>query len=174
MAYKSKTKQRQYQKMWENNNPMRTRASYLVKNYNRSDKKYKRGHGDLTTQWIIDNIFTKKCAHCNKSGWQIIGCNRLDNSRPHTKDNVEPCCEECNHKLNGIYIQSKCGSKVKKIDPNSNEVLEVYNSLREAAKLNNGAHIAIKKCCDGGFFDKKRGKWMNCYIAYGYKWQYAT
>ena len=75
------------------------RASNLLSRYNQSDKKYNRGQGDLTARWIVENIFTKPCKHCGKEGWDIIGCNRLDNSKPHTMDNVEPCCEECNKKL---------------------------------------------------------------------------
>ena len=52
----------------------------------------------MTTAWILENIFTKPCAHCGKEGWDVIGCNRLDNSKPHTMDNVEPCCFDCNRK----------------------------------------------------------------------------
>lgn len=75
------------------------RALCLINGYNQKDKKYKRGKGDLTAQWIVDNIFSKPCAHCGKEGWEVIGCNRLDNSLPHTMDNVEPCCFNCNRKL---------------------------------------------------------------------------
>lgn len=74
------------------------RASYLLQAYNQSDRKYNRGKGDLTAKWIYDNILFKPCAHCGKEGWDIIGCNRLDNSKPHTMDNVEPCCLTCNLK----------------------------------------------------------------------------
>lgn len=77
----------------------KSRASKLLHSYNREDEKYGRGKGDLTSQWIVDNIFTKPCVHCGKTGWNVIGCNRLDNSKPHTKDNVEPCCVECNKRL---------------------------------------------------------------------------
>lgn len=75
------------------------RASHLLGTYNRSDKKANRGQGDLTSEWIVERIFSQPCAHCGKEGWDVIGCNRLDNSLPHTMDNVEPCCFECNIKL---------------------------------------------------------------------------
>lgn len=77
------------------------RALYLSNSYNQADKKANRGKGDITAQWIVENIFSQPCAHCGKEGWNVIGCNRLDNSLPHTKDNVEPCCFECNCKLSG-------------------------------------------------------------------------
>ena len=76
------------------------RASILLDAYKQKDKLHNRGEGDLTAKWIVDNIFTKPCVHCGESDWHKIGCNRLDNSRPHTKDNVEPCCIDCNNKLN--------------------------------------------------------------------------
>lgn len=76
------------------------RASMLLCAYNYADKKRGRGNGDLTAEWIVENIFSKPCAHCGISGWKVIGCNRLDNNKPHTKDNVEPCCGKCNVSLN--------------------------------------------------------------------------
>ena len=75
------------------------RAVYLLNRYKSSDKEHNRGESDLTSQWIVENIFSKPCAHCGETDWRKIGCNRLDNSKPHTMDNVEPCCGECNRKL---------------------------------------------------------------------------
>lgn len=81
------------------------RASRLLGNYNATDKTHGRGKGDLTASWILENILSQPCAHCGKTGWDIIGCNRLDNTKPHTMDNVEPCCLECNKKL--YYSRNK-------------------------------------------------------------------
>lgn len=75
------------------------RASYLVQAYDREDKKYNRGECDFDAKWMVENIFTKQCAYCGETDWTKLGCNRLDNSKPHTKDNVEPCCGKCNLKL---------------------------------------------------------------------------
>lgn len=75
------------------------RAIYLLNRYKSSDKEHNRGESDLTAQWIVDNIFTKSCVHCGETDWTKIGCNRLDNSKPHTIDNVEPCCGKCNRKI---------------------------------------------------------------------------
>lgn len=81
------------------------RASKLLGAYNAADKRYGRGEGDLTGRWIVENIFSKPCAHCGKDGWNVIGCNRLDNSKPHIMDNVEPCCYECNVKLAALEMK---------------------------------------------------------------------
>ena len=76
------------------------RASQLLDGYKQKDKMHNRGEVDFDAQWIVENIFSKPCAHCGETDWHKIGCNRLDNSKPHTKDNVEPCCLDCNNKLN--------------------------------------------------------------------------
>lgn len=78
------------------------RAYTLLYEYNRADIKSGRGEGDLTPEWIVENIFTKPCVHCGESNWRKIGCNRLDNTKPHSKDNVEPCCHSCNSKANAL------------------------------------------------------------------------
>lgn len=74
------------------------RAIYLLGGYRRKDKKYNRGECTLTPQWIVENIFSKPCHYCGESDWRKIGCDRIDNSKPHTEDNVVPCCGECNLK----------------------------------------------------------------------------
>ena len=74
------------------------RASYLVTGYKKGDKKHNRGECTLTAKWVVDNIFTSKCRYCKKDDWRKLGCDRIDNSKPHTPDNVVPCCEDCNKK----------------------------------------------------------------------------
>lgn len=131
------------------------RAHTLLMQYNTKDKKYNRGEGDLTTKWIVDNIFTKPCVHCGESDWRKIGCNRIDNSKPHTMDNVEPCCKECNDRLNGeelskqVYQYSLDG-----------ELVRVWESTAEAGR-NGFHHSNISNCCNGKY--KTSG---------GYKWSF--
>ena len=103
------------------------RAEMLLSMYNQSDKNKGRGRGDLTSQWIVDNIFSKPCAHCGETDWHKIGCNRLDNSKPHTMDNVEPCCGKCNSKL----------AKYKIYQYKSSELIKIWNSAKDiVAKYN--------------------------------------
>ena len=47
--------------------PIKMRAKSLVQNYRVEDKKYNRGECTLTADWIIENIFSKPCAHCGKT-----------------------------------------------------------------------------------------------------------
>ncbi len=74
------------------------RANYLLQSYKQKDKKYNRGECTLTTDWIVKNIFTSKCVFCGESDWHKLGCDRIDNDKPHTEDNVQCCCGECNVK----------------------------------------------------------------------------
>lgn len=74
------------------------RAAQIVGRYRQNDIKYNRGKCTLTAQWVAENIFTKPCHYCGAMGWEIMGCDRVDNSLPHTPDNVVPCCYECNCK----------------------------------------------------------------------------
>ena len=74
------------------------RANTLVSAYQQSDKKSNRGECTLITDWIINNIFTSKCVFCGESDWKKLGCDRIDNSKPHTEDNVQCCCADCNRK----------------------------------------------------------------------------
>ena len=98
---------KEYQKQWREENPEKIkeysktpmgRAINLVSTYQQTDKKQNRGECTLTAQWVVDNIFTSKCNWCKETDWTKLGCDRIDNSLPHTPDNVVPCCEECNKK----------------------------------------------------------------------------
>lgn len=152
----NKEKRSEYSKQWreenkeydkkrrkEYTNTPKGRAVGLCSKYNYEDEIKGRSKGDLTAKWIVDNIFTKPCAHCGKTGWEIIGCNRLDNSKPHTMDNVEPCCEECNKKewfkemRKQVYQYTTDGILVK-----------IWNSAKDAAEKLSISRRSICKCCN--------------------------
>lgn len=152
--HKNKEKYKERRRSYRKNSQL-VRASHLLATYNRMDEKKNIGNGNLTTQWIIENIFTKPCAHCGKEGWKVIGCNRLDNSKPHTMDNVEPCCYECNVRLS--YEERKkqvCQYTLE------GELVKIWESAREAQR-NGYDHSAIAACCKGKFKQYK-----------GYRWSY--
>lgn len=116
-AYYQRNRERiiEYQNEYQveyNKTPM-ARANMLLGAYNNADVKRGRGKGDLTAKWIVENIFTKPCAHCGETDWRKIGCNRLDNSKPHTMDNVEPCCYKCN--IKALNMERSENGKFKKI-----------------------------------------------------------
>ena len=104
------------------------RARYLIDNYKYQDKIYNRGKGNLTVEWLLENILFKPCSHCGKTGWEIIACNRLDNSKPHTTDNVEPCCLECN--VEQIHPKRRFDQ----IIPETGEVVRTWESTMDARR----------------------------------------
>ena len=97
---KNKEKNAEYKKQYDKqyySTPM-GRAVRLVGSYNKADHNHNRGECTLTAQWIIDNIFSSKCIYCGESDWTKLGCDRKDNSLPHTEDNVVCSCWDCNNK----------------------------------------------------------------------------
>lgn len=69
------------------------RAKRLIRDYQRIDNK-KGMIFDLSFDDII-NIIESPCTYCGDIN-EPIGCDRIDNSKGHTIDNVVPCCITCN------------------------------------------------------------------------------
>lgn len=74
------------------------RAEYLEINYKRLDKENNRGESTITAEWIVENVFSKPCHYCGETDWRKLGCDRINNTLPHTPENVVPCCGKCNVK----------------------------------------------------------------------------
>lgn len=134
-------------------NTPKGRASTLLNAYNNKDKKQNRGKGNLTSQLIVENILFKPCAHCGISGWKIIGCNSIDNDKPHTKDNVEPCCKECNDKL--ATKERKTQVYQYTLD---DKLVKVWDSQQECKK-SGFSQSNISNCCNGKMKNYKGYKW---------------
>lgn len=162
-----KEERKEYNKQWREQNKeydkqrrlnyMRTtmgRASHLVQGYKKEDEKHNRGECTLTKEWIVENIFSKPCTHCGKTGWEIIGCNRLDNSKPHTPDNVEPCCEECNKKLNFKEMSKQVFQYTLE-----GELIGVWESTQEIERKLGFCHSKISACCLGKRKTHKGFRW---------------
>lgn len=80
------------------------RAVGLICHYNFADKQ--RGFdtsNNITAEWIVENIFTSKCVYCGREEWETLGADRIDNSKPHTPDNVVCCCGICNAERQDSY-----------------------------------------------------------------------
>lgn len=84
---------------WEKENPKNVRSYYMADNYKQLDRKFNRGECTITAKWILENIFNGQvCHYCGKADWRELGCDRIDNSLPHTPENCVPCCKMCNIK----------------------------------------------------------------------------
>lgn len=76
-------------------------AKRMVNHYRKMDKE--RGFDTsqtITADWFLDNIAYRPCVYCGVQAIGLIACNRLDNTKGHTIDNVESCCFKCNAREN--------------------------------------------------------------------------
>lgn len=81
---------------------IRAKASKMISSYKIKDKSNNfENKCDIDIDWMINNILTKPCHYCGDT--YRIGCDRIDNSKGHTKDNVVPCCIECNTARNNYF-----------------------------------------------------------------------
>ena len=76
-----------------------TRAYSLYRAYKRADDLRRNGGCTITKDWILENVYSgQKCSYCGCSEWRELGLDRIDNSLPHTPDNVVVSCTKCNNK----------------------------------------------------------------------------
>jgi len=137
------------------------RAKRQLEKYRKMD--IANGFGDVIDfdeKWIVSDIYAKKCVHCGESDWHKLGCNRINNSKPHTIDNVEPCCYRCNVKL----YRNEAKKAIDQIDKVTGEVVYTWESATDAAKELGYSQGNINNCCIG------RGY---CKTYKGFVWKYG-
>lgn len=71
------------------------KANNLIASYKRVDR-LKGQTNDLDREWVIKHILNSRCIYCGETDWHYLGCDRIDNNLPHTKDNCICSCGICN------------------------------------------------------------------------------
>lgn len=73
------------------------RAFSLATSYRKADQiKGYDTKDNVSGDWIMENIFASSCVYCGDSDWEHLGCDRIDNTKPHTPDNCICACRMCN------------------------------------------------------------------------------
>jgi len=82
------------------NQEQKDKISKMLSAYRIKDKKHNRVF-NLSKEFFKENIISKPCYYCGST--KNIGCDRIDNSRGHTEDNVIPSCYICNTVRNNHF-----------------------------------------------------------------------
>lgn len=109
---------------------------------------------------LVANTFIK-----NENNYKEI--NHIDeNKLNNCVDNLEWCNRKYNMNYGSVKkrISNAKAIKVAKINKN-NEIIEIYNSIKEASLKNNALATNIVKCC------KHKKYYKSCN---GYKWEYVN
>ena len=92
--------ERYNQYLLSNKNKKKTkdgRSQHLIDSYIQQDKKYNRGECTLTTEQLIQ-LWENGFHWCGETDWTKLGADRIDETKPHTIDNVVCSCSMCNTK----------------------------------------------------------------------------
>lgn len=92
---KNKAQQSAYNKEFYNTIPgmaARRRNHYLADD---KEKGFNTAQ-TITAEWIAENILTASCIYCHDAEPYHLGCDRIDESKGHTPDNVVCACPVCN------------------------------------------------------------------------------
>ena len=81
------------------------RASNLISAYRRRDRESCLGECTITQGWMVENIFASSCVYCGESDWRKLGCDRIDNTKAHTPDNVVCACWSCNSQRKSMSVE---------------------------------------------------------------------
>lgn len=95
---------------------IRQKASKMISAYKHRDIHNGLTVCDIDIDWMIENIIKKPCVYCGDT--RRVGCDRIDNHFGHTKDNVVPCCYECNCARNNNFTHEEMlilGKAIKQI-----------------------------------------------------------
>lgn len=93
------------------------REKVLLRNYQSIDRK--KGFKCTITPEFLAELIKKPCIYCGDTN--RIGADRIDNSKPHTPDNVNPCCADCNRARSDSFSVDEMmviGDAIRKIKEN--------------------------------------------------------
>lgn len=135
------------------------RAKYLIKSYRQKDKKYNCGECTITVDEFLE-ICSNGCTYCGETDWKVLGLDRIDNSKPHTKDNCVCSCWSCNDKRQRNEIKIPILQYTK-----DGEFIKEWDSSYDVEKELGYSTSSILSCCNHK---------PNFKTAYGYRWEFKN
>lgn len=110
------------------------RATNLKGNYINMDKiKGFPTDKNVDEDWIIENIFGSSCIYCGESDWTKLGCDRIDNTKGHTPDNVVCSCWDCNNERKNKFTVEEF-IQYRKLHPREQQVPDADDKVIDAWK----------------------------------------
>lgn len=143
-----------------------TNMGYYLVCLSKNNKKYFKLTHRLVAEAFIPNPENKPCIdHINT----IRIDNRVENLRwvSHRENSNNP------DTIKHIKNNNTQKIPIQQIDKNGNLVAE-YESIGEAARINNFSQGNIHRCLNGGYYrkDRKGGTWQKVITYKGFKWKY--
>lgn len=140
-------------------------------------------HGYAYVNFTINNVVNHKSVH------RLVAEAFIPN--PHNKPQVDHINTiktdnrvENLHWVTALENASNQTTALRRLDCHLNESKKVYQytldgkfvaefkSAREAERKTSCLNTNILRCCNGGFFNKSRNKWVNVTQVKGYRWSY--
>lgn len=112
-------------------NNIRLKVSKMISSYRCKDRKSSLELCDIDIDWMIENIISKPCIYCGDTN--NVGCDRIDNNKGHLKENVVPCCVDCN-----VARSNHFSFEEMKI------LGQTIKQIKEARKAKDDIYISIK------------------------------
>ena len=103
----------------------------MISSYRCKDRKSSLELCDIDIDWMIENIISKPCIYCGDTN--NVGCDRIDNNKGHLKENVVPCCVDCN-----VARSNHFSFEEMKI------LGQTIKQIKEARKAKDDIYISIK------------------------------
>lgn len=140
--------------------------------------KWKYFNGDIPEGYEIDHIIPVKNGGTNKLSNLRIVPHKDNMNNKKTIENFKKAKEHISEDTKKKISESKKGKtnialakKVLQYNLNGTFIKE-FDSASDAARAKNTFNTLIIRCCNGGFFSKKRNKWVNVSQSLGYIWKW--
>ena len=117
------------------------RAKYLIKSYKQGDEKKGYGICSITVDDFLE-LTSNGCVYCGETDWKKLGLDRINNTKPHTKENCVCSCWNCNDKKQRKSIKQPVLQYTK-----SMEFVSEYPSAYDAYKQTGICSTSILNVC---------------------------